>query len=53
MGPNRTSADNMEAVLALQSYSLGGGGVEDCESSQSVIVICPSSQSSFLDAFGA
>lgn len=52
MDPNRTSADNMEAVLALQSYSLVGGGVEDCPSNQSVVVVCPSSQSSFLDAFG-
>lgn len=35
--------DPMEEVLALQSYSLFGGGVEDCPSQQSIVVVCPSS----------
>ena len=40
---NGVPGDPMEEVLALQSYSLFGGGVEDCPSSHSIVVVCPSS----------
>lgn len=49
MAPYRTSQagdDPMEEVLALQSYSPSAGGVNDCPSARSIVVICPSTFSS-------
>ena len=42
----------MEDVLALQSYLPGTGGIDDCGSSRSVVVICPSSVSSVVEVAG-